>query len=478
MVFSSITFILWFLPIFLIIYYIIPSDTKYGMTLKNTVLLVGSLIFYAYGEPLYVFLMIASIVFNYYMAGRIDYYSGWDKMAGRRKLIFVLTMIFNIGLLFFFKYADFLICNINLILARFGGPAIPMVGLEMPIGISFYTFQILSYVVDVYYARYEAETDVIRLGTYIAMFPQLIAGPIVKYTEVKKRLSYRFVTAKSFNRGLRVFIYGLGAKVIIANHIGALWTEIGRIGYESISTKLAWIGAFAYSFQIYFDFWGYSLMAIGLGIMLGFRIPKNFDNPYISKSATEFWRRWHMTLGRWFKEYLYIPLGGNREGKAKLIRNTFIVWLLTGLWHGADWNFVIWGLGFFVLIMLEKLFLKKYLDKLHVLPHLYMWFIIPISWVVFAISDLRQLGIYMTRLFPFIKGNYDSNVNPNDYINHGKPYLIFFVLAIIFCIPKKKRELIFLKNSVVGVVAPIIVFIISMYYLSLGLDNPFMYYRF
>lgn len=484
MVFSGFVFLIRFLPIFLLIYFAVPAGKKYTIPIKNVILLVGSLFFYAYGEPVYVFLMMASILLNFVLAVGMDYYYGKERYVLHRKGILLLAIVVNVGVLFYFKYYDFFVLNLNILLqklyvvtgADFG--IIPMGVPELPIGISFYTFQILSYVIDVYYRKYSAEKNIVTLGTYISMFPQLIAGPIVQYPMVRQALKKRKVTPGRFDRGLKVFIVGLGAKVIIANQIGTLWTDIERIGYESISTPLAWLGAFAYSFQIYYDFFGYSLMAIGLGMMLGFKMPVNFNNPYVSRSVTEFWQRWHITLGSWFRQYVYIPLGGNREGKGKMVRNLFVVWLLTGLWHGADWNFVIWGMGFFVLQLLEKFFLKKWLDKQRILSALYMLTIVPVSWIIFAISDIKRLGIYLSRLFPFFEVSYVSNVNPDDYIRYGKTYSLVFFMAVLFCVPMVADMVKYLLRKKAGTVATIIIFVLSMYFLSLGLDNPFLYYRF
>lgn len=478
MVFSSIDFLVRFLPVFLIAYYAVPRSLTFSVQLKNIILLVGSLIFYAYGEPVFVFLMVISITINYFIARKIDFYKDRVRDKKKRKSLLLASVIFNIGMLFFFKYINFVIVNVDALLGIVSIPAIPTINLALPIGISFYTFQILSYVIDVYYERYEAEINYITLGAYISMFPQLIAGPIVRYPDVRAKLENREFHSAAFDRGLKIFIFGLAYKVIIANNIGTMWTDIERVGYENISTPYAWLGAFAYSFQIYFDFYGYSLMAIGLGMMLGFKFPANFRDPYASRSATEFWQRWHITLGSWFREYVYIPLGGNRHGRFKKYRNLFVVWLLTGLWHGADWNFIIWGLGFFVLISFEKAYLKKYLDKSNVFSRLYMLFIIPVSWVIFAISDIKKLGVYLTRMFPFLPVNYDSNVNSSDFIRHGQGYVPFFVIAIIFCIPKVNSFVLKIRKNWIGTVTAFILFIVCMYYLALGMDNPFLYFRF
>ena len=485
MVFSSLEFIYFFLPVFLLLYFLIPMGKRWNGTAANAVLFAGSLFFYGSGEPYYVFLMLASILVNYYFSYRI---AGEKNMSlvgkRRRKRWFRLVVAFDLCMLFIFKYAFFFSHSINQLLFALGQwvgldlPLLPEISLVNPVGISFYTFQMLSYVVDVYYRKYAPERNILCMGTYIAMFPQLIAGPIVVYPEVKQQLHERHVAAEDFDRGVKTFILGLGAKVLIANRIGLLWTELERLGYESISTPLAWMGSWAYSFQIYFDFYGYSLMAVGLGYMLGFKLPDNFRDPYISRSATEFWRRWHITLGRWFKEYLYIPLGGSRKGLARTLRNIFLVWLFTGLWHGADWNFLIWGMIFFVLLMAERLFFGKCLKKLPFLSVPYMLLLIPLSWTVFALSDIKRLGIYFTRLFPFLPADYNSNVSSGDWLRYGKTYLLCFICAILFCIPPVKRFLSKHMRGVPGTILYLLIFFGSVYFLAQGLDNPFLYYRF
>ena len=366
MVFSSIEFIYFFLPLFLLIYYILPA------TLKNMALFLGSIVFYVIGSvksPKHVVLFVFTLIINYCFGRLIDRYES--------KAWFVLGISFNLVQLGLFKYVLHV----------------------LPIGISFYTFQAISYLCDVRRRKCVAEKSFINFGTYLSMFPQLIAGPIVKYPDIRAQIQDRQYRLSNFVQGLQVFVLGLGSKVLLANRVGVLWSQLSVIGYESISTPLAWLGILAYTIQIYFDFWGYSLMAIGLGKMLGFDLPVNFDYPYLSTSMTEFWRRWHITLGSWFKEYVYIPLGGNRGSKAKVYRNLFIVWLLTGIWHGAGLNFVLWGLILFALIVLEKAGLKKLLDKWRLLGHAYMVVFIPLTWAVFANSDWQQMILFFKRLF-------------------------------------------------------------------------------
>lgn len=338
MVFSSLEFIFRFLPIFFLAYFTTPA--RY----RNIVLVVGSLVFYAVGEPVYIFLMMASILLNYVLAIGISN----SKAHGRARLLLAVGLAVDLGLLFFFKYLNFFVENICAVT----GFRAPTIDVALPLGISFYTFQIMSYIIDVYRKKYPAGRKLIEVAAYISMFPQLIAGPIVTFDEVQPRLRERKINPANIENGLLLFVVGLVYKVMLANQIAALWNDVMVAGVMGINTATAWLGAWGYSMQIYFDFLGYSLMAIGMGYMLGFRFPKNFSNPYCAVSVTDFWRRWHITLGRWFREYVYIPLGGNKKGKLRLVVNTFIVWFLTGLWHGAAWNFIIWGMFFFILMML------------------------------------------------------------------------------------------------------------------------------
>ena len=349
--------------------------------------------------------------------------------------------------------------------------------LILPIGISFYTFQIISYLVDVYRRETKAEKSLISLGTYLCMFPQLIAGPIVNYHLIQEQLHKRKHSMVKVESGLKVFALGLAYKVLLANRVGHLWTEVTAIGYESISTPLAWMSIVAYSLQLYFDFYGYSLMAIGLGRMMGFDFPQNFNNPYMAVSMTDFWRRWHMTLGGWFREYVYIPLGGNRGGFAKTVRNMFVVWLLTGLWHGARWKFVLWGLLLFVLLFVEKAGLGKVLERHKALGHIYMILWIPLSWLVFVITDLSQLGIYLQKLFPFF-GSTGTVLFQGDYLKYGKTYGIYLVLGILFATGVQEKLLKKNKNRLWVILLLLALFWASVYCMYLGMDDPFLYFRF
>lgn len=386
MVFSSTIFLCVYLPLVLLGYYICPKKGK------NLFLLIVSLIFYAWGEPKYVFLMIFSILVNYVFGLLMDKHRENKK---RLKLMLVISVIIDLGLLSVFKYTDFIITNINSVF----GAGFDLLNIALPIGISFYTFQAMSYTIDVYRDDVRVQRNLIDFGMYITMFPQLIAGPIVRYSDVQDQLAVRNVTAADFSEGIMRFVVGLGKKVLLANQMGAVWTQIYALGGD-ISALMAWTGAAAYTFQIYFDFSGYSDMAIGLGRMFGFKFPENFRYPYESVSITDFWRRWHITLSTWFKEYLYIPLGGNRRGLARQALNLLIVWTLTGFWHGAGWNFVMWGLYYFAILFIEKLFLLKALDKLpRLFRHAYALLLIVIGWVIFASDDVSVMLPYLGSMF-------------------------------------------------------------------------------
>lgn len=468
MVFSSFAFLFCFLPAFLLVYFLVPGRWK------NAVLFTGSLIFYYYGvreHPVYVLLMMLSILVN---ASAARHMARCRSKKGRTGCL-AAGMSWNIGCLFVFKYLDFVSRNVNLILERGGMSArLPFANLVLPIGISFYTFQISSYLIDVYRKEEKAEPSLLTLGTYLCMFPQLIAGPIVTYREVRGQMHRRDHSFRNLEEGLREFTIGLILKVLIANRVGGLWTQTGSIGYESISCPMAWLGIAAYTFQIYFDFYGYSLMAKGLGKIMGFDFPDNFSNPYLSRSMTEFWRRWHITLGGWFRDYVYIPLGGNRSHP---YRNLFFVWMLTGLWHGASRNFVLWGFALFLLILLEKRGMKKALDRVPVLGHLYMLLVIPLSWLLFAVTDLSQFWIYLTRLFPFLRQRAGA-VYSGDFIKYGSA-CIWPMAAALLCstgLPRILYEKYKYRASVTfGLV---VLFWVCVYCMYLGLDDPFLYYQF
>lgn len=464
MVFSSLEFIFRFLPLFLIIYYVMPAR------FRNAVLFLGSLCFYAWGDLKYLVLILISILVNFLAVREMKR----NKVYSRIWLI--AALLFNFGILFFFKYINFAIENINVPLrALTHGTGIASLQLGLPLGISFYTFQAVSYVIDIYRGDCKENPNLFRFATYLVMFPKLVSGPIAAYGDMVEQLEERRYGLFKFEKGLKLFVVGLGMKVLIANRIGILWNDIQTIGFESISTPLAWLGSFGYSLQLYFDFQGYSLMAIGIGRMLGFHLPENFNHPYMSKSMTEFWRRWHMTLGAWFRNYVYIPLGGNRRGTGRLALNMLVVWLLTGLWHGASWNFVLWGLVLFLLILLEKLFFKRILDNSRVIARIYMLLAIPLTWTLFAISNLRDAGIYFGRMFGIVPG---INVNAGDFMKYLGQYKWLFIVGLFFCFPFGKRLFEKFQNSIFCTTFLFLVFWYSVYLLANGINNPFLYFQF
>ncbi len=471
MVFSSLTFLFAFLPIFLVLYYCSPA--KY----RNGLLFTGSLVFYGIGEPLYLCLIICSVLVNLGIGLFID---RSERLSGKR-LWLITGLLYNFGLLFFFKYTNFFLENINGVLRLcHSSTQLKLLELTLPLGISFYTFQIVSYIVDVYRGKVKADHSVISLGAYLCMFPQLIAGPIVVYSDIRRELHERTITIHNLDDGLKTFILGLGFKVLLANRVGTLWNEVCTIGFESISTPLAWLGSLAYSMQLYFDFCGYSLMAIGLGKMLGFTIPENFHHPYLSRSVTDFWRRWHITLGAWFREYVYIPLGGNRKGRIRTIVNLGIVWLLTGFWHGAAWNFILWGVFIFLLEILEKNLLLPVLNHksiaAHIFSHIYMILYILVSWTIFAISDFNQLAMYLARMFPFF--GMGHTLNSYDFVKYLTDYGALLICCILFCTAGPEKLYHRFKNKLGGIVIALIIFWYSVYYLAIGMNNPFLYFRF
>lgn len=471
MVFSSLTFLFAFLPIFLVLYYCSPA--KY----RNGLLFMGSLVFYGIGEPLYLCLIICSVLVNLGIGLFID---RSERLSGKR-LWLITGLLYNFGLLFFFKYTNFFLENINGVLKLcHSGTQLKLLELTLPLGISFYTFQIVSYIIDVYRGKVKADHSVISLGAYLCMFPQLIAGPIVVYSDIRRELHERTITIHNLDDGLKTFILGLGFKVLLANRVGTLWNEVCTIGFESISTPLAWLGSLAYSMQLYFDFCGYSLMAIGLGKMLGFTIPENFHHPYLSRSVTDFWRRWHITLGAWFREYVYIPLGGNRKGRIRTIVNLGIVWLLTGFWHGAAWNFILWGVFIFLLEILEKNLLLPVLNHksiaAHIFSHIYMILYILVSWTIFAISDFNQLAMYLARMFPFF--GMGHTLNSYDFVKYLTDYSVLLICCILFCTAGPEKLYHRFKNKLGGIVIALIIFWYSVYYLAIGMNNPFLYFRF
>ena len=469
MVFSDLRFVFIFLPIFLFIYYLLPHKAK------NLFLFCASIVFYTLGtldRPFYALLLLMAVVVTYY-AG-----IGIEAKPRYKKAILAAALIYHFGLLFLYKYQGFLFSSLNDLFSILHVDInLPILELVLPVGISFYVFQAASYLIDIYRAQIRAEHSFIQFGAYLTMFPQLTAGPIVTYQTVSRELQKRKHSFHDFNEGLKLFVVGLGYKVILANNISGLWKDVNVIGFESISSPLAWMAIIAYSFQLYFDFYGYSLMAKGMGRMMGFSIPDNFKDPYVSISMTEFWRRWHITLSSWFKQYIYIPLGGSRKGKGRTFLNLFAVWAFTGLWHGASLNFLLWGIMLFVIISIEKLGLLKVLEKHRVLGHIYMTFLIPLMWTVFAITDLSQLGIYFLRLFPFLPQDYQAII-PQDYIASLKQYGWLFIVCLILSLPLARKIYVRIKDNIIGALVLSVIFGISIYCLCLGMDDPFLYFRF
>ncbi len=464
MVFSSLEFLYIFMPLFFGAYYAVPPK------MRNGILLMGSLCFYAVGTwmvPGHFLLFILSMSIDYFV-GR-----GMERFVRRKKLILWLGILFHILCLGFFKYFPFIAGEISTL---FSGHGLSF-KILLPIGISFYTFQGLSYIVDVYRGTVPAEKSALQFFVYLSMFPQLIAGPIVTYNEVRRDLPCREIRKSDVSYGLGIFIFGMGLKILLANPIGKLWGDINAIGFESISTPLAWMGIVAFSLQLFFDFYGYSLMAIGLGKMLGFQLPTNFDFPYLSRSMTEFWRRWHITLGNWFRDYVYVPLGGNRNGRLLTIRNLLIVWLLTGIWHGAGYNFLLWGAVLFFLITLEKYSYGKALDRVPLLGHLYMALLIPLTWAVFAIDDIGQIGILFSRLFPFF-GQGPWSAFRYDYLKYWNLYYPFFLVGFLFITKLPYSLLQKIHSKVVLWLIRLAIVGSCTYFMYRGLDDPFLYFRF
>ena len=477
MVFSTPYFLFLYLPIVLLLYYISP------LKWRNFVLLVVNLVFYGWGEPVYILIMFVSIA--------IDYTHGMLVERGKRtgnlrlaKGAVASSVICNLALLFFFKYWNFIagsLAGLGIgflpIIERLplpGGGSIPF---TLPIGISFYTFQTMSYTIDVYRGDARVQKNIVNFGTFVTLFPQLIAGPILQYKDLDAQLEHREHTAERFARGVQRFVVGLSKKVLLANNLGKLWDVYLATPGGELTTLGAWLGIIAFSLQLYFDFSGYSDMAIGLGRMLGFEFLENFNYPYISKSATEFWRRWHISLGSWFREYLYIPLGGNRVKTGRLIFNLLIVWAATGIWHGASWNFLIWGLYYFVWLVLEKLFLGKYLKKAPGwLGHLYGLLVVVVGWAIFAVEDFSAMGLYLKAMFGMGAGLWNS-----DFLYYLRNYLPVLAAAAVAStplaanlwhkLPERARRIAFPVLMLAGL-------ILSTAYLVDGTYNPFLYFRF
>ena len=451
MVFSSLIFLFRFLPIALLLLFFTPR--KY----QNLLLFILSLIFYAWGEVRYIFIMFISVILDFTTSNSIEKHRDHPWIP---KIMLMTSVVGNLGMLFFFKYMGFIGSLFSLDL--------PV--LTLPLGISFYTFQTMSYTIDVYRGKVQAETNIIDFGAFVCLFPQLIAGPIVKYSQIAYELKHRVITPEGFESGLKLFLLGLSSKVLLANNIGMMWDDINKIPFSELSAVTAWLGTIAFGFQIYFDFSGYSLMAIGLGSMLGFSFPQNFNYPYISKSMTEFWNRWHMTLGSWFKEYVYIPLGGNRKGKYRQIINLLIVWFLTGFWHGAAINFILWGLYFFVLLVIEKLWLYRWLSRHPFASRIYFIFFILIGWAVFAISDLSLLGQYLIAMFTL--------GSSTQWLYFLSNYGVILLFCLIFSTDIPKRIVSSVSFPMVEASMVTVLFLFCVAYLVDSSYNPFLYFRF
>lgn len=468
MLFSSIVFLFTFLPAVMILYYLLP------VRFRNVILLLASLVFYAWGEPVYLFLMLLSILFNYF-SGLDIARNLQDKRAAKRSLVF--NLIINLAVLGFFKYEGFVLDTLNGILPVH----ISYHALPLPIGISFYTFQILSYIIDVYRGNVKVQTNLPNFALYVTMFPQLIAGPIVQYADVDEQLASREVSRTKFGEGSMYFIRGLAKKVLLANTSGMIFTEVSGLAKGNIAVMTAWLGAFAYMFQIYFDFSGYSDMAIGLGKMFGFEFNMNSNYPYVSKSITEFWRRWHISLSSWFRDYVYIPLGGNRVSKIKHIRNLLIVWFLTGLWHGAAWNFVAWGLYYGVILIIEKYLLSPVLDRLpDVVRHIYSIVLVVIGWVLFFSSSFGQAADYIRVMF---------GAGAHGFADRESMYLLTSNLILWLILIFGSTPLVHFRyehmlrtkkwnTTIINSVVYAALFIVCIAYLVTETYNPFLYFRF
>ena len=465
MVFSSLTFLFVYLPIVLAVYYITP------LRWRNLVLFLVSLFFYGWGEPVYILLMILSILMNWIFGIRIEYFKKRDRKRSKRNL--VLCIILNLSLLGFFKYWDFIATNLNAIGLSF----MPVLNLSLPIGISFYTFQAMSYPIDLYRGDTEVQKSPVNFGAYVTMFPQLIAGPIVRYRDVAAQLKKRTETLDKFTNGITRFMTGLSKKVLLANSAGQVWEAVNALNPSETSVVTAWIGIACFTFQIYFDFSGYSDMAIGLGKMLGFDFLENFNYPYISKSITEFWRRWHMSLSYWFRDYVYIPLGGNRHGLKRQIINILIVWLLTGLWHGAAWNFILWGLLYGIVLIIEKTFLLKKLEKApNWVCHVYTMIVVMIAWALFANTDITQAFHYIGMMF----GGAASFIN-SATLFFLRDHFVLLTVCVIACTPFGKNLMHTIRESRFFWMIPVLTvvsFLICTAFIVDGTYNPFLYFRF
>lgn len=468
MVFSSVTFLYYFLPTVLVFYFITPMPEG-SPKLRNIVLLLASLVFYGWGEPVYLLVMVAEIAILWGLGLKIDRYRG--KSASR--LFLILSLIVGLGTLGFSKYADFFLININALIHS----DLPLIRVALPIGISFYTFQILSYSIDLYWGKTEVQKNPLDFATYVVLFPQLIAGPIVRYVDIAAELKKREHTFARFSFGARRFVIGLAKKVLVSNLLGEL-VELTRQNPE-LSILGAWLYIVAFTLHIYFDFSGYSDMAIGLGHIFGFKFFENFNYPYIAKSITDFWRRWHMSLSSWFRDYVYIPLGGNRTNTSRFIFNIIIVWLLTGFWHGAAWNFIVWGLYYGILLLIEKFFIGKLVDKLPGgLQHIYVMLIVMVGWVFFDAQSLSAAGETLSIMFGF---GYKTLAS-TESLYYLRSYLVPLIIAIVGCTPLPRHIAAKLENKKIMTLAePLyvaVLLVITTAFLVDGSFNPFIYFRF
>lgn len=466
MVFSSLYFLFLYFPIVLITYYVTP------LKWRNAVLLVFNLIFYGWGEPVYILLMIFTIVLDYFAGLIVHRCKQRDNDKGARWAVAV-SLVLNLAILFFFKYWDLVANTFQHI-----GIPMPVLNLTLPIGISFYTFQTMTYPVDIYRGDADIPKNLVSFGTFVTLFPQLIAGPIIKYKELADQMEHRTHSPEQFASGVQIFTIGLAKKVLLANCIGRLWDVYLATPGAELTTLGAWLGIVAFSLQLYFDFSGYSDMAVGMGRMMGFEFLANFNYPYLAKSATEFWRRWHISLGSWFREYLYIPLGGNRVGKGRLFLNLMVVWAATGIWHGASWNFLLWGLYYGLLLAAEKFFLGRWLERRPVwFQHVYALFFILLGWAIFALEDFAQMGPYLAALFGFAGGGlWDSG-----FLYYFRAYLPMLLVAVLASTPAGKGVWTRLEETPKKLVLPVLLLLgllISTCYLVDATYNPFLYFRF
>lgn len=467
MVFSSLTFLFFFLPIVLISYFLVP------MKAKNIIILVSGIVFYAWGEPFYIFVMLISAAIDYFAGRFIHKFDDNDKL---RTVFLLVSVVMNLSLLGVFKYSSFIITNINAVFgSNIADPELPL-----PIGISFYTFQSMSYTIDIYLRKIKVQKNILNFLSYVTLFPQIVAGPIVRYEDVASDIDSREINSTKVAQGIGLFVKGLGKKVLLANNIGLLWSQVKGMDFGSISVLTAWLGILAFTFQIYYDFSGYSDMACGLGKMLGFNFPENFNYPYISKSISEFWRRWHITLGSWFRSYVYIPLGGNRKGLRRTILNLIIVWSLTGIWHGASWNFMLWGTYFGILIIIEKLGFGKILERLPcIVSRLYTFLLVVVGWVFFDIEGLGNAVNYLKAMFG-ATGTLIDDTSKYLFVTNVFIFIIC-ALASTQVIKKLYEKLDEERGNILAYAMPVLqlgVMILCTAYLVNATYNPFLYFRF